>query len=580
MIKNMEAESKFHDVNFDNYVVQYQGDIEAEIAKIPDYTVIVLNNRFAIVSVKKDVEINLGNEPYISSIVYVIPAEFYTLQQVVSPTEASQASFLQIEGAPLNLTGKGVNVAIIDSGIDYLSEEFMDADGNTRIEEIWDQTFITTEQSQSESVPFGLVYNRDQINEAIRRQREGNSPYDIVPSRDEIGHGTNMAGIIGAAGKNPNLRGVVPNCNFVVVKLIRDFSYEVQFPDVIVPVFNITAVFAAFQYVYEYALSSSKPTVIYFPLGSSLGNHKGEGVLEQFIDSISANNGIAVVAGTGNQRDAGGHASGIVTQITGVTAPGAGVIELDASPEQKNIWVQVWINLPNIMSLEVVSPSGETTGIMPVIINYTINHTFIFEKTSIRVNYYFPEETTGDELIRVRFYNLQAGIWRLRIIGNYLLSGRYDAWIPQRGLTVGDTRFTFPDPFGTITNPSNSIYIVTAAAYNQNNNNLVDYSGMAFLESYIDRIDVAAGGVNALTVAPDNKTAVVNGTSVAAAVVTGVCAMLFEWGMVNGNNPHMYAQTIKAYLAKGAIARSGDIIPNPFWGYGILNVPKIFENMT
>lgn len=579
MKKNIEGERKFHDINYDNYVVQYQGDIESEIAQIPDYTVTVLNEKFAIVSVKKDVEINMGSEPYISSIVYVIPAEFYTLQQVVSPIEASQVDFVQVGGTPLNLTGVGVNVAIIDSGIDYLSEEFMDSNGNTRIEAIWDQTIITTEQNKSDSVPFGVAYDNSQINNSIRASREGNSPYDIVPSRDEIGHGTNMAGIIGATGKNPNLRGVVPNCNFVVVKLIRDFSYEVQFPDVIVPVFNITAIFAAFQYVYEYALSSKKPTVIYFPLGSSLGNHKGEGVLEQFLNTISANNGIVVVTGTGNQRDAGGHASGIVTEITGVESP-AGVIELDASPEQKNIWVQIWVNLPNIMSLEVVSPSGETTGVMPVIINYTINHTFIFEKTSIRVNYYFPEETTGDELIRIRFYNLQPGIWRLRVIANYILTGRYDAWIPQRGLTVGDTRFTFPDPFGTMTNPSNSIYVVTAAAYNQNNNNLVDYSGMAFLESYIDRIDVAAGGVNALTLAPDNKTAIVNGTSVAAAVVSGVCAMLFEWGIVNGNNPYMYAQTIKAYLARGGIARGGDIIPNPFWGYGILNVPKIFESMT
>lgn len=579
MKKNIEAERKFHDINYDNYVVQYQGDIESEIAQIPDYTVVVLNEKFAIVSVKKDVEINMGSEPYISSIVYVIPAEFYTLQQVVSPIEASQVDFVQVGGTPLNLTGVGVNVAIIDSGIDYLSNEFMDLNENTRIEAIWDQTIITTEENQSDSVPFGVAYDSSQINNAIRAYREGNSPYDIVPSRDEIGHGTNMAGIIGATGRNSNLKGVVPNCNFVVVKLIRDFSYEVQFPDVIVPVFNITAIFAAFQYVYEYALSSKKPTVIYFPLGSSLGNHKGEGILEQFINSISANNGIVVVTGTGNQRDAGGHASGIVTQISGVELP-TSVIELDASPEQKNIWVQIWVNLPNIMSLEVVSPSGETTGVMPVIINYTINHTFIFEKTSIRVNYYFPEETTGDELIRVRFYNLQPGIWRLRIIANYILTGRFDAWIPQRGLTVGDTRFTFPDPFGTITNPSNSIYTVTAAAYNQNNNNLVDYSGMAFLESYIDRIDVAAGGVNALTVAPDNKTAIVNGTSVAAAVVSGICAMLFEWGIVNGNNPYMYAQTIKAYLARGALARSGDIVPNPFWGYGIINVPKIFESMT
>ena len=232
------------------------------------------------------------------------------------------------------------------------------------------------------------------------------------------------------------------------------------------------------------------------------------------------------------------------------------------------------------MSLEIVSPSGESTGIMPIIINYTKRHTFIFEKTSIRVNYFFPEETTGDELIRIRFYDLQPGIWRFRVVANYILNGRYDAWLPQKGLTVGNTKFSFPDPFGTITDPGNSIYLLTVAAYNQNNYNLVDYSGMAFIDSYIDKVDVAAGGVNAVTVAPDNKIAIVNGTSVSAAVVAGVSAMLFQWGIVDGKDPYMYAQTIKAYIAKGAISRSGDIIPNPYWGYGILNVPKIFENMT
>ncbi|MBF7811370.1 S8 family peptidase [Clostridium beijerinckii] len=578
MKKNILMERIFHDINYDNYVVQYQGDIEAEISKIPDYYVTVINDRYAVVSVKKDVEINMGNEPYISSIVYVIPAEFYTLQDI-SPVDASQASFLQT-GSQLNLTGKGVNVAIIDSGIDYLSEEFMDANGETRIENIWDQTLISNAENGSESVPFGVLFDRNKINDAIRASREGGSPDDIVPSRDEIGHGTNMAGIIGASGKNPNLRGVAPDCNFVVVKLIRDFSYEVQFPDVIVPVFNITAIFAALQYVYEYALTTNKPMVIYFPLGSSLGNHKGEGILEDFIDAISSNGGIAVVTGTGNQRDAGGHTSGSVTQIVGAQSPGAGGAELEASPEQKNIWVQIWADLPNIMTVEIVSPSGESSGILSLIINYTINHTFIFEKTSIRVNFYFPEEVTGDELIRIRFYNLQPGIWRIRIQANYIANGRFNAWIPQKGLTVGDTRFSFSDPFGTITNPGNSIYAITVAAYNQNNNNIVDFSGMAFLESFTDRIDVAAGGINALTVAPNNTTAVVSGTSVSAAVVSGVCAMLFQWGIVNGNEPNMYAQTIKAYLAKGAMARSGDITPNPYWGYGILNVPRIFENMT
>lgn len=578
MKRNIEQERVFHDIRYDNYVVQYQGDIEGEISQKPGYYVTVINDRFAIVSVPKDIEINISEEAQFATVVYVIPSEFYTLQDI-SPIEASQADFLQT-GSALNLTGKGVDVAIVDSGIDYLNEEFMDGDGQTRIELIWDQTIISTDSDEGNGAPFGVIYTREEINAAIRAKRAGNPINKIVPSEDEIGHGTHMSGIIGASGKNPRLRGVAPDCTFIVVKLLRDYSFEAQFTDTQVPIFNITVIFSALQFLYEYTLSHNKPIVIYFPLGSTLGNHKGEGVLEEFMEIISTKSGITIVTGTGNQRNAGGHASGTVAKITGVQAPGAGIIELEAAPEQKNIWIQIWVELPNIMSLEIVSPSGESTGVMPIILNYTKRHTFIFEKTSIRVNYFFPEEVTGDELIRIRFYNLQPGIWRLRVVANYILNGRYDAWLPQRGITISDTRFSFPDPFGTITNPANSIYIVSIAAYNQNNYNLVDYSGMAFLDTYIDRIDVAAGGVNAITVAPDNKTAVVNGTSVAAAVVAGVCAMLFQWGIVDGNDPYLYSQTIKAYLAKGAISRSGDIVPNPYWGYGILNVPKIFENMT
>ena len=57
--------------------------------------------------------------------------------------------------------------------------------------------------------PMELYIEKDKIEDAIKAYREGGSPYEIVPSKDEIGHGTGMAGIIGATGKNPKLKGVV-----------------------------------------------------------------------------------------------------------------------------------------------------------------------------------------------------------------------------------------------------------------------------------------------------------------------------------------------------------------------------------
>lgn len=571
MKRNLDVpETIFSDINYDHYIVQYQGNVHQDFLQQPDHYLTIINDRYAIVSLPKNIEISVG-DPNFPSIVYVKPAEMFTLQQV-TPIEASQADFLHLD-LPLNLNGNGVNVAILDTGIDYLSEEFMKANGETRIECIWDQTILTAGEILDESVPYGAVYRKEDIQAAIEASKHGLPPYNIVPTIDEIGHGTNMAGIIGGTGKNPKLKGVVPNCDFVVVKLIQDFSFKAQF-NVKVPIYNITTIFAALEFLYRYTLSSSKPMVILFPLGTNLGNHKGNGILEQYIESISLRSGIVVVAPTGNQRDKGCHSSGILTE------PGElHIVEIDVSPEQNSLWMDIWVDAPNIMSVDIVSPSGENSGVIGALTNSTEYYDYIFEKTSIKVNYYLPEEITGDELIRLRFYDIQSGIWKLRLYANSVLKGTFNAWIPEEGLTVGGTHFSYADPYGTSTNPSNSPYVITVGAYNQNNNYLLNYSGAAFNDLRFNYVDIAAGGVNAITVAPNNQIATVNGTCVAAAVTAGACAMLFEWGIIRQNDTYMYSQTIKAYIARGAGKRLGDIYPNPQWGYGLLNILQMFQHM-
>ncbi|MDS0528281.1 S8 family peptidase [Clostridium sp. SHJSY1] len=572
MKKNTEfSEDLFSDPNYYQYIVQYQGEIEYEELKQQGYYISVINDKYAILLIPtsgQEIDIrSLGFE----SIVYIKPSEMYTLQQI-SPVEASKASFLQLN-SPLSLTGNGVDIGIIDTGIDYLSEEFMKLNGETRVELIWDQTIMSSKEEVSIPVPYGSIYRKNEIDEAIKAYREGKSPYEIVPSKDENGHGTNMAGIIGGLGKNPDLKGMVPECNFVVVKLMQDRAFKSRFYTE-VPIFNITSIFSALEFLREYALMSKKPMVILFPLGSNFGNHKGGGILNEFIEEISTNSGIAIVCGTGNQASNGTHTSGIIAQLGELA-----LIELVVSSKQKDIWVEIWTEVPNVMSVDIISPSGENTGVIPAKINSTERYTFVFEKTSVRVNYYLPEESTGDELIRIRMYDLQPGIWRFRLTPRELLSGRYNAWIPAEGITVGGTKFNLTDPYGTITNPGDSDFIVTAAAYDQNNNNFLTFSGRAFIYDF-ETVDVAAGGLASLTVAPNNETAVITGTSVAAAVVAGACAMLFEWGIVQGNDPYIYSQTVKAYLAKGTFQREGDIYPNAQWGYGILDVFKMFQNMV
>ena len=89
----------------------------------------------------------------------------YTLQDI-SPIEASQVNFLQLD-LPLKLTGKGIDVAIIDTGIDYLNEEFMDEFKKSRVDLIWDQTIKSTKPIKDINIPFDTIYENNEIQLAI-----------------------------------------------------------------------------------------------------------------------------------------------------------------------------------------------------------------------------------------------------------------------------------------------------------------------------------------------------------------------------------------------------------------------------
>ena len=55
--------------------------------------------------------------------------------------------------------------------------------------------------------------------------------------------------------------------------------------------------------------------------------------------------------------------------------------------------------------------------------------------------------------------------------------------------------------------------------------------------------------------------------------VTGAAAMLMQWGIINGNDPYLYGEKMKAYLIKGARKLPGFTSwPNQQVGYGALCV--------
>ena len=95
------------------------------------------------------------------------------------------------------LTGKGVLIGIIDSGIYYAHPAFIQ-DGVSRIAYLWDQT-VSDDSSRSDIIPFGTLYDRDTITKAINAENSLEMQR-ICPSIDISGHGTHVAGIAAGNG--------------------------------------------------------------------------------------------------------------------------------------------------------------------------------------------------------------------------------------------------------------------------------------------------------------------------------------------------------------------------------------------
>lgn len=134
---------------------------------------------------------------------------------LVSQASLEASGVQRIRNIPnFNLRGQGVLIGILDSGIDYTNPIFQYADGTTRIAALWDQTIVS--DAWPEGMFYGTEYTREQINSALKSE----NPYEIVPSKDENGHGTMVAGIAGGREvPESNFYGVAPDAEFVVVKL-------------------------------------------------------------------------------------------------------------------------------------------------------------------------------------------------------------------------------------------------------------------------------------------------------------------------------------------------------------------------
>lgn len=516
-----------------------------------------------------------------------LPKVYGLMAEEFDPISLESAGILAAQRPPLFLTGEGVVLAFIDTGIRFADSVFRDESGQSRIIGLWDQTLQSG--TPPEGFQYGSYYTKADMDAALRTE----NPYAEIPSYDTNGHGTAMAGAAAgsvvtsarvtggtvpledAAGNfYSSYRGAAPRADIVVVKLreakrpLRNF-YNIPED---VPAYAESDIMLGIKFAESFAETFERPVVVCLGMGSNSGNHGLGSGLAQYLNSLAQKRSRAVVLTTGNEGNAAHHFSGYVPE----GEESYETVEIRVGEGEQGFLMEMWGKVPDTLFASIRTPGGEVVPRFRLTAEVSQTFSFIYERTRIIIDSILVEPNTGEELITFRFDAPTPGVWNIRV---YNLgpdrSRQFHLWLPITQFLRRETYFLRPDPYTTLTDPSMTFRAVTVSSYNDANNSFYEDSGRGFLSNGLIKPDVAAPGVNVST--PVGK---VTGGSMAAALTAGGVAQFMEWAVVRFNSPSAGSQEIKNYLIRGANRNSSYTYPNREWGYGGLDIDGTFTMLS
>lgn len=507
-----------------------------------------------------------------------LPKVYGLMAEEFDPISLESAGILAAQRPPLSLTGEGVVLAFIDTGIRFADSVFRNENGQSRIIGLWDQTLQSG--TPPEGFRYGSYYTKTDIDAALRTE----NPYIEIPSYDTNGHGTAMAGaaagsVISSAQVTggsfySSYRGAAPRADIVVVKLREAKRSLRQFYGIPedVPAYAETDIMLGIKFAESFAETFERPVVICLGIGSNSGNHGLGSILAQYLNSLAQKRSRAVVLTTGNEGNAAHHFSGYVPE----GEESYETVEIRVGEGEQGFLMEMWGKVPDVLFASIRTPGGEAVPRFRLTAEGSQTFSFIYERTRIIIDSILVEPNTGEELITFRFDAPTPGVWNIRV---YNLgpdrSRQFHLWLPITQFLRRETYFLRPDPYTTLTDPSMTFRAVTVSSYNDANNSFYENSGRGFLSNGLIKPDVAAPGVNVST--PVGK---VTGGSMAAALTAGGVAQFMEWAVVRFNSPAAGSQEIKNYLIRGANRNSSYTYPNREWGYGRLDIDGTFTMLS
>ncbi len=519
-------------------IVKYWGDLAALKLKYPPLIITELLNNYAIIDLPAELIEVLAAEPVITYIEK--PKRLFF--EVLEGKRASCISALQAQEP--TLTGKGVLLAVIDSGIDYAHPDFRNPDGSTRIYKLWDQT-------------LDAIFSEEEINTALSAPTL-DERLSICPSQDISGHGTHVTGIAAGNGRasQGTYRGVAYEAELLIVKL--GSPNPNGFP-------STSLLMEAVDFCVREALERQQPMAINLSFGNTYGSHSGSSLLETYLDSVAQLGRLSIVVGSGNEGVSGGHTGGRLEASQSQSA------DFGISDFTTSFNLQLWKNYWDEVSLRLNPPSGAgfTLPTSPGTWRYSFGDTEIFAFNGEPTPYNPLQEIYLDFIPRDSY--LTPGIWSLTLTPQRIRDGRWDMWLPSAAVRNQATAFLRPTPDTTLTIPSTTDRVITVGAYDAFQNTLAAFSGRGYTwNAQLIKPDLLAPGVDIISCAPGGGYTSRTGTSMATPFVTGTAALFLQWGILLGNDSFLYGEKLKAYLINGARALPGATIPSPEAGWGRL----------
>ncbi|EDT27200.1 S8 family serine peptidase [Clostridium perfringens] len=518
----------------DNFL-RFKNSVDAIGAKVED-----LGYGFGILIIKVS---DLNRIIELEGLQYIeLPKILYT-----SAYDSNRASCIPSVWNNYNLTGEGILVGFLDTGIDYTHNAFKDDEGNTRIEYIYD-------------LENGVVYDKNKINEALKSE----DPFSIVPEIDLSGHGTHVAGIACAGGNiNFDNYGVAYKSSIAMVKITGENSLRAALS---------TQLMRGLKFLMDKSNEINKPLVVNISLSTNDGSHNGSSLLEKYIQTFTQLQKAVIVVAAGNEGNSAHHVGGKMKKEED--------LDLNIGDGEKGIILDFFKPVLVDVSVEVISPTGISTG--PMGLSESYKERFVGrEKIVLYSTGPKPFDIQGQTTISILPLGdtITSGGWRIivRKLNNY--EGYFDVWLPIAEGLNERTRFLQPSVYNTLGIPATVEGVISVGSYNFLNNNLSAFSGRGVVRpEWLIKPDLVAPGENILSTVEEQGFDTKSGTSMAAPQVSGICALLFEWGIIRNNDPFLYGERIKYYLIKGAKRTIfGEAYPNPDLGYGFVCLDRTME---